>query len=117
MGRRPGRSPAHSRAENKARSAVLLTVPILGRLTLAHLAPILAGAHLDAAAPGALALGDDDLEHAVLELRLDVLRVHVARQHERPREGAVATLRQVELALLALGALLALFAADGEHVV
>jgi hypothetical protein len=56
-----------------------------------------ARADLDALGLGLLGLGHQDLQHAVLERRLDPFRRHMSGQGDRPPEGAVAALDPVEL--------------------
>src|SRR4029450_2221416 len=75
-----------------------------------------AGADLDALGGGLLGLGDQDLEHAVLERGLDPLRRHVGGQGDRPAEAAVAALHPVGLLLRGLPGELAL-ALDGQQAI
>jgi hypothetical protein len=76
------------------------------------------GADLDPAPARPFGLWNHDRQHALVEARLDLLLVHLPRQHERPAEPAPAPLRQVvRLALAALAARLLLLARDREHVV
>src|SRR3954468_22787193 len=100
-----------------ARSAVVLLPALAVGAPAADLLCVGVAAHVDLAAAGLLALGDAHGEHAVFERGLDVLGVYVAREDERAGEGAPAALGQMVAPLLPLGALLALLAADGEHVV
>jgi hypothetical protein len=65
---------------------------------------------------GLLGLGDQDLEHAVLERGLDPLRHHLGGQGDRAAEGAVAALDPVVLLLGGLAGELALALDDQQAI-
>jgi hypothetical protein len=71
---------------------------------------------LDRAGLGILALGQLDLEQAVLEARLDLLPVHVVGKAEAPRKAAVGALDAVVVLSVLLLLELAL-AGDRQHPV